>query len=118
MVQVSLTVVPLADEVVAAVAAEDDTVVTTVMVRKRLEHQVPRANTLRKKVRLEKQRKTTMDQLRVSVADEAFMAEVGMEVEVEVDGPTPTPITDIMDRMDDEDLPLHLADPEAWVPST
>jgi len=77
---------------------------------------VLRANTLRKKVRLEKRRKTTTDQLRVSVADEAFMAEVGMEVEVEVDGPTP--ITDIMDHTDDGDLPLHLEDKEAWVPST
>jgi len=91
-------------------AVEDDTVVTIVMVRKKLEHQVPRANILRKKVRPEKQRKTTKDVLSVVVADEAFMAEVGTEVEV--DGPTPTLmlITDIMDHMDDGDLPLHLTD--------
>jgi len=91
------------------VVAEDDTAITTVTVRKRLEHQVPRASILRKKVRPEKQRETTRDALKVSVADEAFMAEVGTEA-VEADGPTPTPTTD--------DEGLHLAGQEEWVHST
>jgi hypothetical protein len=116
-VLVSHTVVPGVAE--AVVAAEDDAVVTTVIVRKKLALRVPRpprANILRKKVRLEKQKQTTRDVLRAVVADEAFMAEAG--IEAEVDGPTLTPITDIMVHMDDEDLRLHLEDQEVWVHST
>jgi len=113
MAPISVTVVhgvPGVAEV--AMDAEDDTVVATTMMMKKLAAQVPRVNTLRKKVRPEKQRKTLRDVPRVAVAEEAFMVEVGM-AEVctaeEVGGPMPIAIAAIMDA---EDLADHQ---EAWV---
>jgi hypothetical protein len=86
---------------------EDGTVAATAMVRRKREAQVLRVSRLGAKVRLEKEKKTMRDDLRVSVAEEAFTEEeVGTEAEA--DGAMDLARIMVLMAITDAEVPLLL----------